>query len=471
MKPMTMICVDCESLQNPALLGMAEEPLSGQDWLVSASSAQDCREMAASLSPDVAVWVVSCDDMEPINLAAALKRDMPERRVSLVSFSPDGSMASRAVRAGIDAVLDEAAFQREYLLSKQQAKVGPSRSDGNAHDQAKPTRETIAFDGVDGCARHAARAPKHVGLAELEPSESLIGEHQTPTSSLAGQLSEQAAVSRFVPQTALAARGVVVAVMSASGGCGKSAFTAVAAIRAAKRGVRTVVVDADLQFGDMDHLLGAQDPLRIDDAVVHRATLDVLCAQEFEGIPALLAAPSKVEDAESLSHDLSGVIRRLQESFDLVLVNTGTFWLEAHAVILECADTVFFMMDQRPSSLRATAKAVDLCARMGIATSSFVFVINRYSRTGMISSVDASCALRGADVRKLADGGTEIEELLGAGYAAELSGLRNPFCASVEELVMPLVSGSVRDEAPAEEQVAAKRRFGLKRGRRRHESA
>ena len=43
--------------------------------------------MAAKSASIEEIWVVSCPDVEPINLAAAVKRDNPRRRVSDALFA------------------------------------------------------------------------------------------------------------------------------------------------------------------------------------------------------------------------------------------------------------------------------------------------------------------------------------------------------------------------------------------------
>lgn len=61
---------------------------------------------------------------------------------------------------------------------------------------------------------------------------------------------------------------------------------------------------------------------------------------------------------------LGGILETLRDQFDIVVVNTGAFWSDTHAVVLENADAVAFVVDQRPSSLRATVHAVEICARV-----------------------------------------------------------------------------------------------------------
>ena len=51
------------------------------------------------------VWVSCCEGAEPINLAAACKRDSPQTAVYLVTADRTGSVASRARAAELDGIV------------------------------------------------------------------------------------------------------------------------------------------------------------------------------------------------------------------------------------------------------------------------------------------------------------------------------------------------------------------------------
>ena len=58
-----------------------------------------------------------------------------------------------------------------------------------------------------------------------------------------------------------------------------------------------------------------------------------------------------------------------------------------------------------------------------------------------VISIDVSSALSGAHVVELSDGGTEVEELLGAGLAARLIEAANPLCTSINAVLDELALG------------------------------
>ena len=67
-----MLCVDTESLRYPELIGLNDEDIDSQEWLETYSSAHEARRALSGAGQKDNVWVVSCDDMEGINLAAPL---------------------------------------------------------------------------------------------------------------------------------------------------------------------------------------------------------------------------------------------------------------------------------------------------------------------------------------------------------------------------------------------------------------
>ena len=225
----------------------------------------------------------------------------------------------------------------------------------------------------------------------------------------------------------------IISVVSGSGGTGKSAIATMGALLAQKRGIKTLLLDADFQFGDLKYLLGYKETLEVGDILTHPEQIETLLKQD--SWPALLSAPAQLEYSEVAEERIRELLAYLKPHFDLIVVNTGSFWSEFHLQLLEASNGVFFVIDQRPSSVRACNHALDLCARCGIATTSFSYLLNFCSKKSLLSTLDVSCALKGATVHEVKDGGAEVGELLGAGMAHKLSRVNNLFCSSMASLL------------------------------------
>ena len=119
--PLVALCADEECFRHPELLGLEGENLLAQQWLMPFTSAEAARMALRDATSVQEVWVVSCADVAPINLAAALKRDRADRRVCMLTAQESGSLRSRTTAAGVDASLTRQAFVERYAQCKQAA--------------------------------------------------------------------------------------------------------------------------------------------------------------------------------------------------------------------------------------------------------------------------------------------------------------------------------------------------------------
>lgn len=434
-----ILCADSESLLHPELIGLDDENLGALPWLLPFSSACEARAHAHEAQDVKEVWIASSDDVEAINLAAALKRDNASLRVYLVAFETSGSLLSRVDAAGVNGALSKQGFVRRFAQEKRR----------HLQEEASCEQEAEAQDVSPGDGRGGRSGAHAMSLAR-------------PTAQGSGAF--------------------LMTVVSGSGGAGKSAVAAVAAYLACRRGHRTLLLDADLQFGDLHWLTGASGRFTLDQLLLEEGTQAWAALPDGAGHPTLLAAPRRLEQAEVLPRRLSGKLDDLLARYDVVVANTGAHWAEHHAVLLERSACVLFLVDQRASSVRACRHALDLCSRCGIASGSFQYVLNRCSRTAPLTSIDVSCALQGAHVSELKDGGSAVEELLGAGMIDELLASRNDFCLSVDRLLEDVLPesgvglrgsaeqpkagrGAVREEAARLERRDLRRKRKLLKGR------
>lgn len=432
--PLVALCADDESLRHPEIMGLAGENLLAQTWLRLLPSADEARAFLAGDGLVDEVWVVSSGGVAPINLAATLKRDRSDRRVCMLSAQESGSLRSRAAAAGIDASLTVQAFAERYAQRKQRAlasvRPGSPMQAASVGVPAAGSAPAAPAVGAAGPVCQQAASPAAFGA-------------QPPVRAFSVPAAEPAAA-------AVSRQAFLMPVVSGSGGAGKSTVAVLLASLAQAMGYNTLLLDFDLQFGDMPELLGVESPLRIDDVLASPARLAQLRAAD--GKPALLAAPEHVERAEAVVEQAAGLVDDLRTRFDVIVANTGAAWAEQHAVLLERSSRALFLVDQRPSSLRACRHALELCARCGIATTPFMYAVNRCAKGSPLSSIDVSCALRGAHVAELKDGGPDVEDLVGAGAPQELIEARNDLCASLERLALEVL--------PNAEEMAARSGFG-----------
>lgn len=425
------LCIDSETLNNPRMIGLSDERISSQTWLTLFCDGLEARHQLLHDREVREVWVSSTDNVDMVNLAAALKADNPQRIVCCILFSPNGSLLSRCHAAKIDCILGKVAFLKRYEQFKQRAAYGQSIS-RSLSSRTKPS-QVLRTDEIDieepsfGNYRKGAK-PEEVSAPLRSQAKLPISKRDSSNSNQKPSKAERIAFNEF-KRNESSKEAFVLAVVSGSGGTGKSSVALLSAFYAQRLGKKTLILDADLQFGDIKLLIGKEKSLDVSDVMANPEYIKKLQPEGL--IPALLSSPKRLEQSELIVNRMAELINYLKGFFDVIVVNTGAFWSELHAQLLEHADRTLFLLDQRPSSIKACSHALNLCARCGIATQSFVFMLNYVSRQALVSSLDVSCALKGARVLELRDGGRDVSELLGSGLTEELIGSRNPFVESL----------------------------------------
>ncbi|MDR1183204.1 MAG: P-loop NTPase [Coriobacteriales bacterium] len=360
------------------------------------TSSELCRTTLRGES--AAVPVIVCnekDSVTPINLAAALCMDTPERDVYLIEDMPTKALAGRARAAGIRGILDNSQAQR--LLALGQGSVVPSS--------------------------------REAGVREVS-TDSAFAAPTAPECSSPGQ-------------------GRAIGIFSGRGGVGKSTVALMTAFAAQKRGSRVALVDLDMQFGDIGFLAGREPAGNIQ-----RLDLAQLCIQR--SIPSLsdealtlVLAPGRPEQAEQLASAIPWLFGELAALRDMVVINTGSFWADVHARVIQCCDHIALLTDQRATSIEACKQVIDLCLRLQVPQARFLFLLNGCGRHAALTPQDVSLALGGVEVFGLADGGALVDELLALGCPLELLASGNALVTSLETL-LDVLTGRYPISIPAE---------------------
>ena len=120
----------------------------------------------------------------------------------------------------------------------------------------------------------------------------------------------------------------VITLFSPKGGTGKTALACnMGAMYAKRLNKRTLLVDLDLQFGDVAVMLGADPRNTILDLVMSSGDLDAeklvgFVTQHESGLH-VLPAPTRPEDAELVTEDrLASLLTAAKQAYDVVIIDT-----------------------------------------------------------------------------------------------------------------------------------------------------
>ena len=175
------------------------------------------------------------------------------------------------------------------------------------------------------------------------------------------------AAGTAAPGSSAATPGRVVSVFCTKGGTGKSVVAINLAVALAKRTIQPVVlVDADLQFGDVALMLQLQPTHTIAEAVQAGDRLDgtmlenLLLRHPASGL-LVLAAPTEPSSADQIGRvDLARILEILRERCAYVVVDTSANFAEVTLAAIESSDDILVMAGLDVMSLKS--------ARIGLQT-------------------------------------------------------------------------------------------------------
>ena len=149
--------------------------------------------------------------------------------------------------------------------------------------------------------------------------------------------------------------GKAILITSGKGGVGKSTLAAAIAVDLARRGRRTVLVDADIGLRCADLMLNMQDRVVYDlgdilDGSVHTERALSLCP-DVPGLK-LLAAPQMMTAGEISGKDMRKLVARLKEKNDYVVIDCPAGIGRSTKNVLGCADETVIVCTMDDVSLR-----------------------------------------------------------------------------------------------------------------------
>src|SRR6266850_4062883 len=177
-------------------------------------------------------------------------------------------------------------------------------------------------------------------------------------------------------------KGRMVAVFSSKGGCGTSF---IATNLAASTGARTVLVDLNLQAGDLPLFLGvdpkysfadmAENRMRLDDALINSFTTP------YSSNLSLLAAPKEADLADEIEPEhVFEVLRRLRESYEYVVLDPQHTFDSITLAALDQADEIVLILTLDIPAIRSTQRALEIFDRLGYPRKKIRIVVNRWSK-------------------------------------------------------------------------------------------
>jgi pilus assembly protein CpaE len=230
----------------------------------------------------------------------------------------------------------------------------------------------------------------------------LVANHATPGPET--YFAMHKALARRSTAPADDAHGHFVCVLGPKGGIGKTLTAANLGVALADEGHSTVIVDLDLQFGDLGLSLGLQPERTIYDLATSGGVLDTgkveaYLAEHPSGARVLLA-PVRPDQAGVITVEfLKDLYDQLRASFDFVIVDTPPGFSPEVIATIDSASSVCMLGMLDASSLKNTKLGLETLQLMGYPMERVRVVLNRADTSVGITHADVVAVLgRAPDV-------------------------------------------------------------------------
>ena len=295
--------------------------------------------LSEDLEPHVVLMDINMPDMDGIAATEMIRQQAPWVQIVILSVQGDPNYMRRAMLAGA----------RDFLTKP-------------------PTIDELIS---------AIRRAGAMAFEERSKAEAL----STPS----GREPAQGAESQRT------VNGRIISVYSPKGGTGCTMIATNLAVSLQREDCQVVIVDANLQFGNVAIFFNESGDNHITDLTPRVDELDielveeVLVEHEASGVK-ILAAPPRPELAEDITGDqFQRLLRFLQRHYDIVVIDTTSSLTDFTLSAFDLSDFVILISTQDIPSIAGTKLFLDLADVLGIPASSLLFVMNRYDKRINIS--------------------------------------------------------------------------------------
>jgi pilus assembly protein CpaE len=307
------------------------------DVVGAARSGMEGIQLAQDLDPDVVLMDINMPDLDGIAATEAIRQKSPHTQVVILSVQGDQNYMRRAMLAGA----------RDFL-----------------------TKPPMGDELVSAVRRGGE-------MARLERSK-----NKQPRLGVVAPGGRQGmpVVSPGVLE------GKIVTVYSPKGGTGCTTLAVNLAIALHNEDTRVVLVDANLQFGDVAMFFNEQGKNTILEIAPRVDELDaetieeIMIKHEASGIH-ILAAPQRPEQAEKLTADqFTKVLNFLRQLYAYVVVDTCSILTDPVLAAVDLSDAIILVTTQDIPAIKNARLFLDLLQTMGIDREHIVFVMNKFDK-------------------------------------------------------------------------------------------
>ena len=178
--------------------------------------------------------------------------------------------------------------------------------------------------------------------------------------------------------------GHVILVYSPQGGSGKTTLATNIASGLMKKGFKVLLIDADIQFGDVGVFLKLQGQSTLADLVSKVDDVDVeffdsVVTTHESGLKVLLgpARPEFADEVEANPTALTRIIEQIANRYDFIVIDTGTHISEMLLSLMDLAEKIVLVTTPTLSGVKNARFMLELFDQLNYPQNKIAFVLNK----------------------------------------------------------------------------------------------
>lgn len=304
-----------------------------------AGTGRQAVEMAKQYKPDVVLMDINMPDMDGIAATKAISTAVRTAAVVIMSVQSEPDYLRQAMLAGASDFLTKPIASEELYVTIRRV-----------YERYEPIRQ-----------QEVAMSVVHKTGGEVKPKGSV--------------------------EASVSGAGHVIAVYSPQAGSGVTTIATNVASALMRQDTRVLLVDCNLQFGDVDAFLNLQAQSNIADLTkavndLDQEVIDSVLVTHGSGLK-VLVAPSHPEHAYDIHpDDIKELVMILASSFDFVLIDMPTQYDDLTLKLFDVAERVLLISTPTIPSIRNARKMLDIFDTMEAMpglSEKILFVLNRIS--------------------------------------------------------------------------------------------
>ena len=299
----------------------------------TAGSGTEAIRVVQDMQPDIVLMDINMPDMDGIQATERISKVVPAAAVIIMSVQADNDYFRKAMLAGA----------RNYLT--------------------KP----VQLDELYNTIRAVYKQHEMIRLQQATLREIPMDMRQS-----------------LPADSGIARAGHVIVVYSPQGGSGCTTLATNLASGLMKKNIKVLLVDANLQFGDVGIFLKLQSQSTLHDLVGKIDDLDTdffdsIVATHESGLKVLLGPP-KLDlalEVEQTPNAVARILEKVAGTYDFVIVDCGNYLNEAQLALFDMATRIVLVATPTLAATKNTRFMLDLFDKLNYVPSKTMLVLNQ----------------------------------------------------------------------------------------------